>query len=119
MNVPYAKLCSTETSVSRHYYIYLNTITTNWLQGSEYVQLYKPESGKYIVIVPLSNLSAMENREAKTVRRQRGASMIRCGRMVSSGELRKDLLNVRYHVRLDRKGWIYICLNEPFEGRTG
>ncbi len=99
------------------YKLRFTTMVSRYLDGVNYVRLYK--TGNHLIVEPLTQDWKAEGskaafpvcRESKT-----GAVMIQLTDLVHNERfLRKELFGKRYKVRKDKKGRLYVCLNEEVD----
>ena len=82
------------------------------LGDKTHAQLYK--SNDYILVKPV-HMTAGDARNTFLVSKHKSNAIVNVGRLVTNGFFHKDLFGRKYVVKKDRKGNLYICLNEVVE----
>lgn len=97
------------------YKIRFDKLSCVTLGDRTHAQLFK--SNDYILVKPVP-VTAGDSRNTFLVAKHRSNAVINVGRLVSNGFLHDDMFRKKYVVKKDRKGNLYICLNEVVEDKT-
>lgn len=97
------------------YRLRFDRISTAVLGDCARVQLFR--STDYIMVKPVA-ASTADNKTTFLLGRNKKCAIINVGRLVTSGFFHKDLFGHKYAVKRDRKGNLYICLNEVVEDKN-
>jgi hypothetical protein len=85
--------------------------------GAKYCLVRVTNDGKYIVFIPQHG--GLEEKTATNSRicddKSHGIR-VSLNKYVSSGTIKRSLFGKRYKVKKDKRGYIYVCLEEPVEG---
>lgn len=91
--------------------IRFNKLAMDVLDGYTHVQMYKAK--EYILIKPVTTAT---DRNIYYINRHNSTASINVGRLVSIGFFDRALFGKKYAVKKDRKGNLFICLNEEIKG---
>lgn len=99
----------TETNRSTNYRINLNIIASAALVGVTACQLVK--TGNFIIIKPLFTDDDVPNKCNVIWLRGKNVQFT-VMRFVSDGSIHRKYFRHKYKVKKDKRGWLYVCLNE-------
>ena len=102
----------------RQFWIRFNVVSGQLLHGFNYVYVRRTDSGKFMVITPITDVVAIDNRYAVPIHWSQGKyPIIFMGRMMNSDGMfpRSVFDGRRCKVKKDKKGRIFICMEEVVE----
>ena len=108
---PYATLAAYNNKTAL-YSVRFNEPVRKAFDGASFCLVRVTDDGKYIVFIPQSALAEKTATNSQICADRTHGVRISLNKYVSSGLIKRSWFDKRYKVKKDKRGYIYVCLQE-------
>ena len=115
ITTPFASLLVSDKQ-ARIYQVRFNEPCKKSFDGAKFCYVKATDNRKYIVFIPIREVMAEKTAMNSRICYERGKAVrVSLNKYVSNGMIKASAFGKRYKVKKDKRGWIYVCLQEELE----